>query len=413
MNRKYLHLFAASILLILLSCACSGLVKPSPQRVPDDHTARPHQAWDRAFTRDSGWTGADVASSLVIPGNRVLWIFGDTWIGDVRDNRHLNATLVNNSLAVHAYDPNHPGKAAAAQDLNFYWGPLDQSGKPTAWIKPEGRGEPKCWYWPTGGAVVISGPDRDHRLALFLILLTKKQGPDSVWGFECIGSAVALIENVEEPVSRWTPRVIELPHIIERGAVDSSPSREVDWGVAALEELSGGTGSCVYIYGVEPGKPGRKDLILARVRPESFEDFGQWEFFSGNGAWSGSRGRASHVVTDVASELSVDRLSSAARDSGYVMVYSEPVLADRILVRSATSLEGPWSDVTPVFTVAGLQSGKGLFTYAAKGHAALSDPGTLLVSYIINSNDLAELAGNASIYRPRFINIPLAGIGLD
>ena len=38
--------------------------------------------WDKMFTRyENGWTGADATYSVPLPDGRVLWMFGDTFIG--------------------------------------------------------------------------------------------------------------------------------------------------------------------------------------------------------------------------------------------------------------------------------------------------------------------------------------------
>jgi len=77
------------------------------------------------------------------------------------------------------------------------------------------------------------------------------------------------------------------------------------------------------------------------------------------------------------------------------------------LVKTAEKPEGPWSSSRAVYTVPGLDRGKAYFTYAAKGHLHLSRPGEILVTYIINANDFWDAAADASIYRPRFVRVPM------
>jgi hypothetical protein len=48
------------------------------------------------------------------------------------------------------------------------------------------------------------------------------------------------------------------------------------------------------------------------------------------------------------------------------------------------------------------------FTYAAKGHARLSRPGELLVTYLVNSQNFGDLIGDTTIYRPMFLRVPAA-----
>ena len=399
-NKKYR---AAWVFALLLACACSGL-KNHPASEAGSKQVAPRPEWDRVFARSSGWTGGDVAASFIITGNRVLWVFGDSFVGGVENNRHVKAVLVNNTIAIHPYDPAHPGKAPSPDAVKFYWGAPDSSGKPTAWIKPMQQGEFKSWYWPTGGGVVLATPERGFALALFLVQLEKKPGDDTVWGFRTIGSELAMIDDVEAPAPDWQPRIIELPFHIEHQH-GSAKGEEVEWGVAAFFKPASGLGpDYVFIYGTRSRNSRERDLVLARARPESFERFEQWEFFAGNGQWLKSPGKAVPVVSGVASEISVDKI--VGMDGvRYVMVYGEPLFGNRIFMRTARHPQGPWSDFNPVFTVPDTLQSKTLFAYAAKGHAALSQPGTLLVSYIISSHEFSELYNNASLYHPRFLTI--------
>ena len=115
---------------------------------------------------------------------------------------------------------------------------------------------------------------------------------------------------------------------------------------------------------------------------------------------------AVHIADKMASELSIDEYVENGR-STFLMVHSEPLFGRRILVRSAPKPEGPWSKPKSVYTVPGLDRGKDYFTYAAKGHLHLSRKNELLVTYIINANNIWDMAADVAIYRPRFVRVPL------
>jgi hypothetical protein len=93
-----------------------------------------------------------------------------------------------------------------------------------------------------------------------------------------------------------------------------------------------------------------------------------------------------------------------------VLIQSEPMLGRRILARTALAPEGPWSEPSPVFDVPEPAADERVITYAAKGHAHLSPPGELLVSYALNSTDFAQIFREASLYRPRFVSLPAAAL---
>jgi hypothetical protein len=93
--------------------------------------------FDALFDNRKGWTGADGAYSISLTDDLTLWLFGDTWMGDIRDGEHVNATIVNNTVAI------QHGLSPSKATVEFYFG-RTLAGKPGAFIRPaDGRG----WFW--------------------------------------------------------------------------------------------------------------------------------------------------------------------------------------------------------------------------------------------------------------------------
>ena len=113
-------------LLLVLGCMAPPAVKVDV--LPD---------YDALFDNRKGWTGADGAYSLPLSDDLTLWLFGDTWLGDIRDGAHVNATIVNNTVAIqHGLFPSNAA-------VEFYFGKTP-IGNPGSFIRPaDGRG----WYW--------------------------------------------------------------------------------------------------------------------------------------------------------------------------------------------------------------------------------------------------------------------------
>ena len=86
-------------------------------------------AYNRLFEREKGWTGADGAYSVALTEDKTLWLFGDTWIGKIMDGRHVDAVLINNSLAI------QQGKDPATAILRFYYRQA-VDGHPEPFIRP-------------------------------------------------------------------------------------------------------------------------------------------------------------------------------------------------------------------------------------------------------------------------------------
>lgn len=369
-------------------------------------------AWNRVFARSTGWTGGDVAGTVDLLDGRTLWVFGDTWFGDVKEGRHAaGSKLVNNSIAVHLRTP--AGVPPAVDKVQFIGGVSDANNPPLAWLTPESAAAAeemqRTWYWPNGGgAVVPKGDGSGQKLVIFLFHVGKRNDIKSVWNFKVIGSAMAVVENVARPPAEWRPRVISIPHAgVRNTAVTDPDDRVTNWGASAcLDDKS----QSLYLYGVRPAVPAGRQLVLARVPARSVDDFPQWRFYAGNGAWSHDANNCVPIADNVASELSVSKRVDPQGKMTLVMVHSEPLFGSRIVTRTAPQFEGPWNPPRAIYTVPELSRNKTYFTYAAKGHAHLSRPGELLVSYIVNSHDFGAMVKDASIYRPKFARVPLSRI---
>ena len=104
---------------------------------------------------------------------------------------------------------------------------------------------------------------------------------------------------------------------------------------------------------------------------------------------------------------SVERMNFST-GTKWILVQSEPLLGKRIFVRTAPKPEGPWSARKTVVVVPDVARSPSYFTYAAKGHAAISRPGELLITYLVNSQQFGDLGKDTTIYRPKFLRFPLS-----
>lgn len=396
-----------ALVLAIIGTEFSG-PPPSAQDIPDfpvfrAGTPRIAAEWEAAFTRTSGWTGGDVAASVDLGDGRTLWLFGDSWFGAAAEGRHLpGSIMVNNSIAVST-------ERNSEIRLEFFSGPTDAEGRPTAWIAPAPPvvlpdATERTWYWPSGAVAVLPGPDGARRLAIFLFHVRRIDDRSSVWNFESAGSAVAIVSNMDAPVPNWRVEQSAIPHAISSRASRESGAPETNWGNAVWLDPDG---EFLYIYGVREQPPMNKQLILARTVPRAVEQFDQWRFYAGNDQWSTKSADAAPIAGAMVTEFTVQTWPAGPKPL-LIMVQSEALFGRRILLRTTRRPEGPWSDPVPVYTVPDVEKDRDYFTYAAKGHPHLSPPGALLITYLVNSHDFAKMFNDASIYRPRFIRVPLA-----
>lgn len=400
-------------------CSCA---RPRPPLVlhGSESLAVPAPDWDAVFARTDGWTGADGVYSVDLGGDRTAILFSDTWVGSVRDGQHApGSRLVNNSIGVLRTSGLQRGAAPAADAVTFYWGPDGAAGDPTAWIVPDPSrvqtsvkhvtpGGDVGWYWLADAAMIPRGFLRRPCLVMFFWHVGRAGHDDSVWNFKSLGGAIGLIDNSYDPPSRWHVTQYDNPYDLGEDGAKARGVKHVTWGpalyVCPARDAQGG--AYVYVYGVRSGEGWDSELVLARAPSASIERFDTWRFYAGPDRWSAEMTDVTPIAHQMVSELSVERVVVGGRPI-LVMVHSEPMFGDRIFVRIAERPEGPWSAPQPVFRVPGIAGQKLRFTYAAKGHAHLSAPGELLVSYVINSNEFWDMAADASIYHPRFIRVPL------
>lgn len=382
---------------ILASCITATLL--SSLTTADDSPAQPAPEWDALFHRQDGWTGGDAMYSVDLGDGRVLWLFADTWIGPVRDNKHQKgSTIVNNTGAIHSIRPN----GAPPAEVDFFWGPNNAEGKPTAWIRPERNDQ---WYWVADG-ILTKDAKGDDALAVFLWRI-ERANVEGVFNFQSAGAAVAIVENPREAVSQWRFKTRNNPHA-DIPTKSGSPNRDaaIGWG-AELLRYKDDTGDYVLVYGGR--KSGRgSEIVAARAPANAIASFDQWQFRA-NGKWSSNMDHATPIADGVMTEFSISEVMQDDRRH-WILISSEVLFGDRIFARVADSPFGPWSKPIPIFQVPDIQRNKKYFTYAAKAHPELSAPGELLVTYVVNSFDFAAMVNDADIYHPRFLRLPLSTV---
>jgi hypothetical protein len=359
----WLALFGA----VSLDCAYAGPPRYSVQTVP---------TYDKLFTRTRGWTGGDGVYSVALADDATLWLFSDTWIGDVVEGKHKDAAMVNNTVAIQR--GKDPEKAA----VEFFWS-TTKDGKAAAFIAPaDGKG----WFWIFDGIVA------DEKLYLFLTQIIKT-GEKGVFGFRHIGTWLGEVENPHDAPSDWRIRQYKIPY--GRYSGDGN----LFFGSAVMRD-----GEFVYIYGADEdwGKGmGERSMIVARVPSEKIADFGQWRFYS-EGRWLADMNDISGLFSGTATEYSVCYQPAIKQ---YAAVYTENGMSRNIMMRLSPRPAGPWGPARKVFECPEVNWHKSYFCYAAKAHPEISKKNELIITYVCNSFDFWKMAADARIYRPRFISI--------
>jgi hypothetical protein len=345
----------------------------------DGYSVEPLPKYDVLFCREEGWTGADAAYSVEFSDKITLWLFSDTWIGDVVDGKHTGATMVNNSIGLQR------GKDPETASVKFLWR-TTKDRKPAAFIKPDdGTG----WFWMLDG-IVADGK-------LYLVLMqTIKTGEKGVFGFKHVGTWLGEVKNPHDEPLKWRIKQHKIPY----GRY--SKKGNLFFGSALIRD-----GDFIYIYGGSEdwskGMSGRS-MILARVPYNKLADFEQWRFFS-DGNWRSHMTGISGLFAGTATEYSVCYEPSIKQ---YVSVYTQNGMSRNIMMRFSPAPVGPWSKAQKVYECPEVEWHKTYFCYAAKAHPEISKKGELVITYVCNSTDFWQMAKDARIYRPRFLRMKFA-----
>lgn len=333
--------------------------------------------YDQLFQRTNGWTGADGNFSVALTNDLTLWLFSDTFVGEVRNGHRTNATMINNSAAWQR------GTDPARAKVDFFHG-KSPDGKPAALITPaDGKG----WFW------LFDGVMSHRKLFLFLVQI-ERTDEKSVFGFRQIGLWLGEVSNPLAPPTQWNVAQKKIP-FAQFGAGEHR-----SFGSAVLV-----TNGFVYIYGVHEQKKSGKKMILARAPEADPGNFAAWRFRTRDG-WSTNASEMADLCDGMASEYSVSWMPSLRR---YVLICTENGLSDKIIARTAAEPWGPWSESTVVYRCPETAWDKRIFCYSAKAHPMLAaSPDELIVTYAANSFEFTQLFNDARLYWPRFVRVRIS-----
>jgi hypothetical protein len=398
MTETCAQLARAAAIPVLAFAGCSANRSPVAQAPGSGAVETPmqHPAATRPpdFNQSTGWLGADGASSIDLNDGRVLWLFGDTFVGALKpDGACAEGTkMVNNTIAVQT-------TGATGETTLFHWGP-DHDGAPTAWANsPIDRDA--HWMWPAGGGVLVGARETERLVLFFMMMRRPRPADDSVWNFQVHGTATVTVLNPHEPPSAWRTRIAPLRDR-EADLDASKPVRMLTWGPFAMPDPD--QSGRVLVFGVDVSDVGDKRLVLGRAPGASLEDFTTWEFRTGDG-WSRRENDAASIATAAVDEFSVSRVRVGGGER-LMLTQMAPNLGRDLQVRFADRPEGPWSDAVAVYACPEPAQDSRSFVYSGKAHPEISGQGEMVMTYCVNSTDFWYVVGHVAMYRPRTIRIP-------
>ncbi len=341
-------------------------------------------------SRTDDWTGGDGTHSVRLPDGRVLWLFSDTYLGQV-------------------YAPPNPvGESYAWRDTTA---PMVRN---SAVVMRDGRLEstlpaplfpdpaPGQWRWPVAARVEPRSPGSSEQV--LRVLLWVRTSGQSPW--------IYGVPTATEVATLSLPdlRVESTVKVFDQQLV-TDPSRRVLFGTTLVEE-DGWT----YVFGGDDGRAVSRpasQAYVARVPEGGLADPRAWEYWDGEEWATGVRPRA--VLGDER-RTGVGSAFSVVRDGRtYVLFTMAAGGAGLTTVTSywSCSPTGPWHGPAKDFSPS-LPDGQ-VAAYNPQTHPELSEDGRLVLSYDVNwletNGAAANLSRNVSLYRPRFVTLRLAPSG--
>lgn len=323
-----------------------------------------HQA-DQVFRRDRLWRGGDAAYSVDLGEGRVLWLFGDSFVGDGPDNTRRNRRMVRNTIAIqNGYDPTQA-------TIKFFYN-NNKDGEKRASFFPKNEGE---WLWP--------GPAQMTGSLVLMTFIRLMQKEDGIFGFRAVGAEAHILLNKSQAPTEWRTKIVPLPQ---------TPVG-VKFGTGALLLHEG------FLYAYVVVEPGNHHVYLTRWDENDVVemDLMRPSWWSGTD-WVSSPENASTIVRNLQTEFSVTR----GFDGLFWMVSVDGFGGTNVVARTAPEPEGPWSSPRVIFRPP--ESNRdGILVYSAKAypHDRSQD---FVFTYCTNHLDFWTMAGDINLYFPRFVH---------
>jgi hypothetical protein len=324
------------------------------------------------FPLKDGWLGGDGISSVALGDGRILWLFGDTFVGSQTDRDRTHAKMIANSAGLSECREN-------GWSIEYSW---RQDTEPRA-IFASARGEEK--YWPMSGVL------RDNGEVLIFLARVRTVKKGDPFGFRLEGADIAVLRPENSPPQNWPMQIVPI-YAGTEWIIGSSAIRRGDTILLLAAKQT----------------PTKEGSVMALFKLAAAGDAFKLQALNEHGTWHTFPGiRPRELFADGSSEAGL----AMDAEQKWLLVHSQGgFAAPQIMLRYATDLEGPWSAASPIARYAEMTIGdplfrSGVFCYAAKAHPEFSNGNSLFVTYACNSADERILEQDLTIYRPRIIRV--------
>jgi hypothetical protein len=358
----------------------TGISQLQPaQALAASNRVQPPQDCRPSFPFKDGWLGGDGDISIPLGPSKSLWIFGDTLVGKKEQTSRPGSNMISNTVAIMACEPN------GQSSIRYFW--KDQYTDHPQPIFESYTSRYK--YWPC--AAFMNG----NNLYVLLLKIGPKPDapPNDLFNFKGVGMALAKIRDpISTAPDQWKIELFPWSRVLDPDV----------WGCSALE---GG-----YLHVFVRGEKQTAALIrLSLDEVESPE--GHLEYCAKDGQWkTGLTWADAKAILDGEIGNSVCYHADLKQ---WVMVCGPSFVNNKIRLRTARALTGPWSEEQVIYecpeqTPGSASFDKDKFCYLGREHIQFynAKTRTLLLTYDCNSASFSKLVSDNSSYTARVLSIP-------
>ena len=334
------------------------------------------------FLFQNGWFGGDGDVSVPLNETTTLFFFSDSYVGNKnqKNRQEPGLKMVSNTVAIETWLPN--GKT----EIKYFWNKM-YSERPEPFFKTFTK---RYSFW-VSDAFTSAG-----NLYVLLQKVGRKTGvsPDDFFPFSLPGFSIAKIINPLDLPNRWQIELIPVPDFVYP---------DMQLGAHATKDN--------YVYFFVSRHDSSQHLV--RKRSDFLDDPGKpFEYYSLNKTWkAGIKKDDMDTIFNGFRSVTVNYHPSIKK---WIMLIDIRFRDNKIKIRTATALEGPWSDeITvcecPEVTIGTASYSKSNFCYLPRECPQNYDvkKNEMLITYDINNSDFSEINSNPKIYTPKVIAVSL------
>jgi hypothetical protein len=335
-----------------------------------------------AFPHKDGWLGGDGDVSVRINDSTTLFLFSDSYVGakNQKSRTESNMKMVSNTVGIFRCISDDKS------EMHYYW-----NGMYTDHPQPLFRSfTDRYRYW------VVDAFTAKNDLYVVLGKVGPKLGaaPDDIFNFSGLGFSLAKISNPTELPYNWNIELLPLSEFL-------SPSFEIRCHVKLKE----------HIYFVVC----RNDTSQFLVRkPVGLIDdiHSPFEYYASDHQWK--QGIKENDLFEISEGFRCNSVNYHPDLKLWVMICDVRFMDNKIKMRTAPALTGPWSAEKVIYEIPEVTPGTSQyspsnFCYLAREHIRFYDPENhvMSLSYDINNTSYSEIRNHPKIYTPRIIRVPL------